>query len=82
MEEITGLPHASKTKGKMRASGHDGHTSMTLGVAKYLAETRKYVGTAVVIFQPAEEGARLLARSQSHRAGILKALGGAARHSL
>jgi amidohydrolase len=44
MEEITGLPYASKTKGKMHACGHDGHTAMLLGAAKYLAETRNYRG--------------------------------------
>jgi hippurate hydrolase len=56
IEEITGLPYASKTKGKMHACGHDGHTAMLLGAAKYLAETRNFDGTAIVIFQPAEEG--------------------------
>ena len=56
IEEITGLPYASKTKGKMHACGHDGHTAMLLGAAKYLAETRNFDGTAVIIFQPAEEG--------------------------
>ncbi|MDX2204075.1 MAG: M20 aminoacylase family protein [Hyphomicrobiaceae bacterium] len=56
MEEMTGLPYASKVKGKMHACGHDGHTAMLLGAAKYLAETRNFDGTAVVVFQPAEEG--------------------------
>jgi len=54
--EITNLPHASKVPGKMHACGHDGHTSMLLGAAKYLSETRNFDGTVVVIFQPAEEG--------------------------
>src|SRR5689334_7419864 len=56
IEEATNLPYASKTPGKMHACGHDGHTAMLLGAARYLAETRNFAGTAVVIFQPAEEG--------------------------
>jgi amidohydrolase len=56
MDEITGLPYASKTKGKMHACGHDGHTALLLGAAKYLCETRNFDGTVVLIFQPAEEG--------------------------
>jgi amidohydrolase len=56
IEEETNLPHASKTPGKMHACGHDGHTAMLLGAARYLAETRNFAGDAVVIFQPAEEG--------------------------
>ena len=56
IREQTGVPYASKTPGKMHACGHDGHTSMLLGAAKYLAETRNFDGTVVCIFQPAEEG--------------------------
>lgn len=56
IEEATGLDYASTVPGKMHACGHDGHTSMLLGAAQYLAETRNFDGTAVLIFQPAEEG--------------------------
>jgi hippurate hydrolase len=56
IQEETNLPYASKTPGKMHACGHDGHTAMLLGAARYLAETRNFAGEAVVIFQPAEEG--------------------------
>jgi hippurate hydrolase len=56
IEEETNLPYRSKVPGKMHACGHDGHTTMLLGAAKYLAETRDFDGTAVLIFQPAEEG--------------------------
>ncbi|CUJ90033.1 putative hydrolase YxeP [Shimia thalassica] len=54
--EATGLDYASQTDGAMHACGHDGHTAMLLGAAKYLSETRNFDGTVVVIFQPAEEG--------------------------
>ncbi|WP_233469950.1 M20 aminoacylase family protein [Neorhizobium petrolearium] len=56
MEEMTGLPWASRTQGRMHACGHDGHTAMLLGAARELAGTRRFDGTAAVIFQPAEEG--------------------------
>ncbi|MCP9628570.1 M20 family metallopeptidase [Rhodopseudomonas palustris] len=56
IEEATDLPYASKVPGKMHACGHDGHTAMLLGAARYLAETRNFAGDVVVIFQPAEEG--------------------------
>src|SRR6185369_15782986 len=56
IEEATGLPYKSTVPGKMHACGHDGHTAMLLGAARYLAETRNFAGTAVLIFQPAEEG--------------------------
>ena len=56
MTEMTGLPWASTIPGKMHACGHDGHTTMLLGAAKYLAETRNFAGTVHFIFQPGEEG--------------------------
>ncbi len=56
IHEATGLEYASKTPGAMHACGHDGHTAMLLGAAKYLAETRQFAGDVLVIFQPAEEG--------------------------
>ncbi len=55
IEEATGVAHASTIPGKMHACGHDGHTTMLLGAAKYLAETRNFDGTVYVVFQPAEE---------------------------
>jgi hippurate hydrolase len=56
IQEATGVPYASKVPGRMHACGHDGHTSMLLGAAKYLCETRNFDGTVAVIFQPNEEG--------------------------
>lgn len=56
IEEANDLPYKSSVPEKMHACGHDGHTAMLLGAARYLAETRNFSGTAVVIFQPAEEG--------------------------
>ncbi|MCM2440186.1 amidohydrolase [Agrobacterium vitis] len=56
LQEITGKAWASKTDGRMHACGHDGHTAMLLGAAKYLAENRNFNGSVAVIFQPAEEG--------------------------
>lgn len=56
LTETTGKPWASTINGKMHACGHDGHTAMLLGAAKYLSETRNFAGNVAVIFQPAEEG--------------------------
>ena len=57
MGEANDIPYASRTAGKMHACGHDGHTTMLLGAARYLAETRNFNGTVNFIFQPGEEGA-------------------------
>ena len=55
IHETSNLPYASRTAGKMHACGHDGHTTMLLGAARYLAETKNFDGTVHLIFQPAEE---------------------------
>ncbi|QPH53714.1 M20 aminoacylase family protein [Pontivivens ytuae] len=56
IQEVRDLPYKSKVEGKMHACGHDGHTTMLLGAARYLAETRNFTGKVALIFQPAEEG--------------------------
>ena len=55
MDDLSGAPYASEIPGRAHACGHDGHTAMLLGAARYLAETRNFAGTAVLLFQPAEE---------------------------
>ncbi len=79
IKEMTGLPYASQTPGKMHACGHDGHTAMLLGAAKYLAETRNFDGTAVCIFQPAEEGGgggrEMVAEGMMERFGVQEVYG-------
>ena len=52
IKEATGVDYASRTEGVMHACGHDGHSTMLLGAAKYLAETRNFDGAVVVILQP------------------------------
>src|SRR5260221_4265198 len=79
IEEATNLPYASRNPGLMHACGHDGHTAMLLGAARYLAETRNFAGDAVVIFQPAEEGgagaATMLKDGRMDRFGCEQACG-------
>jgi len=80
IQEETGVPHASTRAGKMHACGHDGHTAMLLGAAKYLAETRNFAGTVALIFQPAEEhggGAEVMVRE-----GMLERFGVAEVYAL
>ncbi|MDA7430591.1 M20 family metallopeptidase [Primorskyibacter aestuariivivens] len=67
MDEETGVEYASRVPGRMHACGHDGHTTMLLGAARYLAETRNFAGRVALIFQPAEEiigGGRIMVQDE------------------
>jgi hippurate hydrolase len=79
INEITGKPYASTVPNTMHACGHDGHTAMLLGAAKYLAETRNFKGQVAVIFQPAEEGGgggnEMVKDGMMERFGIRKVFG-------
>ena len=78
INEITGVDYASKTPGVMHACGHDGHTAMLLGAARYLAETRNFDGTAVVMLQaaPWTGGPGRLVPGRDDSAGVLVCLAG------
>ena len=79
IQEVRDLPYKSTVEGKMHACGHDGHTAMLLGAARYLAETRQFTGSVAVIFQPAEEGGgggkAMLDDGMMERFGIEKVFG-------
>jgi amidohydrolase len=79
IEEMTGAAHASTVKGRMHACGHDGHVTMLLGAAKYLAETRNFAGSVALIFQPAEEdgggGEVMVQEGMMDRFGIAQVYG-------
>lgn len=79
IDEMTGAPHASKVAGRMHACGHDGHVTMLLGAAKYLAETRNFAGRVALIFQPAEEdgggGQAMVQDGMMDRFGIAQVYG-------
>lgn len=79
IRETSGVPHSSTIEGRAHACGHDGHTAMLLGAAKYLAETRNFAGTVAVIFQPAEEGGgggrEMVREGMMERFGISRVFG-------
>lgn len=79
IEEMTGADHVSTHPGKMHACGHDGHTAMLLGAAKYLAETRRFRGRVALLFQPAEEdgggGQAMVREGVMERFGVAQVYG-------